>query len=147
MTLRRTDGGSGIPDDSWFGKGEASREDLEPGSYEVRVEVEGQVSPEPERVNIIASEITTATVHLRPGGFVKFNAVGPTGEQVPAMATLVDGSGRPLGSNRPLRNGETSSALPPGACRVIAKDNSGRTAEGNATVKANETAEVTVTFQ
>lgn len=147
MTVRRTDGGSGVPDDKWFGDGEATREDLEPGLYEVRVEVSGQVSPEPERVSIVASQTTTLTMRLRPGGFVKFNAVNAQGEPVSAMATLVDGSGRPLLSNRPLRVGETSAALPPGTCRVIAQDGGGRSAEASAQVEANEVKEVTVTFQ
>ncbi len=147
MSVRRTDGGSGLPDDRYFGNGEITREDLEPGVYEVRVEVSGQVSPEPERVNIIASETTTALVRLRPGGFVKFSAVDSQGQVVPATATVVDSAGRPLTSNRPLRNGETSGALPTGNCRVIARDSSGRTAEGSATISAGETAEVALTFQ
>ncbi|MBK8179660.1 MAG: carboxypeptidase regulatory-like domain-containing protein [Planctomycetes bacterium] len=149
MTVRRLDVGASTytsMDDNGFSDGSTFREDLLPGSYEVTIQVDDQVSPQPERVTILSSETTEITIRLRPGGKVKFQAVDAQGAQVQALATLVDGSGRPFPAGRPLRNGEVSSSLPPGTCRVQARDNAGRSAEASCTVKAGELTEVTVTF-
>jgi len=146
LVVRRTDGGNGASDSSWFGTGEVTREDLEPGTYDVSVEVQGQISPEPESVHISASQTTEITVRLRIGGYIKLTAVNGQGEAVEAVASLLDSEGRPLLANSSLRSGHTSSALPPGTCKVIGRNSSGQSVEASTTVRANETAEVTLTF-
>ncbi|HTF89513.1 MAG TPA: hypothetical protein VK843_13960, partial [Planctomycetota bacterium] len=105
-----------------------------------------QISPEPESVHISASQTTEITVRLRIGGYIKLTAVNGQGEAVEAVASLLDSEGRPLLANSSLRSGHTSSALPPGTCKVIGRNSAGQSVEASTTVRANETAEVTLTF-
>lgn len=145
VRVRRLDSGVAFADNDWIRDGKATREDLEPGTYEVTVESNEEVSSEPQTVRIVTSETSSLHFRLRAGGYIAFRALDANGESLEVFGRLFDSAGMPAGDGGVVAGGR-SSALAPGNYRLTAKGPDGAEKEARVDVKSGETAEVVLQF-
>lgn len=145
VQVRRIDSGVAFVDTDWINDGKATREDLEPGTYEVSVQSDEEVSSEAQTVRIVTSETATLHFRLRAGGYIDFSALDANGQPIQVFGRLFDSAGLSAGDGGVIA-GERSSALAPGNYRLEAKGPDGVVKEARVDVKSGETAEVVLQF-